>query len=193
MTPEFSHALPVARIGPGRHGDRRSRPDAGRGAPSRAGSAWWASRRSPARFRLRPAGAGRIEASGRLRARVVQTSVVSLEPFAAEIAEDFACAFVPAGTETDEIDPETEDELPYEGGVLDLGEAAAEQLALALDPYPRAPGEEVEPAGGGVRAAPVRAACRSAEAELTWRRSGFVACGCTPPLLDGAAHVVARM
>ncbi len=39
----------------------------------------------------------------------------------------------------------SEDELPYEGGVLDLGEAAAEQLALALEPYPRAPGEEIEP------------------------------------------------
>jgi hypothetical protein len=25
------------------------------------------------------------------------------------------------------------------GGILDLGEAAAQQLALLLDPYPRAP------------------------------------------------------
>ncbi len=28
---------------------------------------------------------------------------------------------------------------PFVDGTLDLGEAAAEQLALALDPYPRAP------------------------------------------------------
>ena len=73
---------------------------------------------------------------------MVQTSVLSLEPFEASIAEDFTCVFVPAGMETDEIDPESDDELPYEGEYLDLGEAAAEQLALALDPYPRAPGEE---------------------------------------------------
>jgi hypothetical protein len=32
------------------------------------------------------------------------------------------------------------DEIPSENGVVDLGEAVAEQLALALDPYPRAPG-----------------------------------------------------
>ena len=29
-------------------------------------------------------------------------------------------------------------------GTIDLGEAAAEQLALALDPYPRAPGAVLE-------------------------------------------------
>ena len=38
------------------------------------------------------------------------------------------------------MDPEAEDEIPFASGVLDLGEAAAEQLGLALDPYPRQPG-----------------------------------------------------
>lgn len=101
-------------------------------------------------FRLLPAGPGRIEAWVGLRASVVQISVVSLEPFETEVAEDVSCIFVPAGTETDDIDPEAEDELPYEGDSLDLGEAATEQLALALDPYPRRPGEEL-PGGEGSR------------------------------------------
>jgi hypothetical protein len=143
MIPEFSHTLPVSRIDPGgtevtveADAEQRS------AVAHRLGLVGLEVLTCP--FRLVPAGAGRIEAWGRLRARVVQTSVVTLEPFAAEIAEEFACVFVPAGTETDEIDPETEDELPYEGGNLDLGEAATEQLVLALDPYPRAPGEEVE-------------------------------------------------
>jgi uncharacterized metal-binding protein YceD (DUF177 family) len=83
-----------------------------------------------------------IEADGVLRARVTQTCVVSLEPFEAEIAEEFAVRFVPAGTESDEIDLDAPDEIGYEGGVLDLGEAASEQLALALDPFPKKPGVE---------------------------------------------------
>ena len=92
------------------------------------------------RFRLSPDLAGGIMAEGALEAEVVQTCVVTLEDFAATVAEQFAVRFVPAGTETDDVDPEAIDEIPYAGGVLDLGEAAAEQLALALDPYPRAPG-----------------------------------------------------
>ena len=92
------------------------------------------------RFRLSPDLAGAIMAEGWLEAAVVQTCVTTLEDFAATVAEQFAVRFVRAGTEADDIDPEAVDEIPYAGGVLDLGEAAAEQLALALDPYPRAPG-----------------------------------------------------
>ena len=47
---------------------------------------------------------------------------------------------VPAGQESDDADPEAPDEIGYADGMLDLGEAAAEQLALALDPYPRSAG-----------------------------------------------------
>jgi uncharacterized metal-binding protein YceD (DUF177 family) len=79
-------------------------------------------------------------ATGHLRARVMQTCVVSLEPFEAMIEEAFVLRFVPAGSENDELDLDAVDEVPYLGNVLDLGEAAAEQLALALDPFPRQPG-----------------------------------------------------
>ena len=84
-----------------------------------------------------------ILAEGHLRARVIQTCVVSLDDFTAEIDEPFRIRFVPAGQESDDPDPESDDEIGYAGGALDLGEAAAEQLALALDPYPRAPGAEL--------------------------------------------------
>ena len=50
------------------------------------------------------------------------------------------CAASRTAQESDDADPEALDEIPYADGMLDLGEAAAEQLALALDPYPRAPG-----------------------------------------------------
>ena len=84
--------------------------------------------------------AGTVEAEGRLQACVTQTCVVSTEDVEADIAEAFSVRFVPSGHENDDLDPEAADEIPYEGASLDLGEAAAEQLALALDPFPRAPG-----------------------------------------------------
>jgi uncharacterized metal-binding protein YceD (DUF177 family) len=92
------------------------------------------------RFNLQRAEGAAIPATGSLLARVVQACVVSLETFEADIAEDFTVRFVPAGTESDDLDLEAVDEIPYVGNVLDLGEAAAEQLALALDPFPRKPG-----------------------------------------------------
>jgi len=99
------------------------------------------------RFRLEPASAGRIAATGRLRARLVRECVVSLDEFEATHDERFRLRFVPAGTESEDDDPESEDEIPYAGGVIDLGEAAVEQLALDLDPYPKRPGAELEMPG----------------------------------------------
>ena len=90
---------------------------------------------------------GVIEASGRLEATVVQTCVVSLEDFDAPVAEDFVLHFVPEGTESDDPDPDSVDEIPYGGDVIDLGEVMAEQLALALDPYPRRQGAELPDTG----------------------------------------------
>lgn len=92
------------------------------------------------RFRLRRVAPGIVAADGALDARVVQTSVVTLDDFAQDVAETFAVRFVPAGQEGGDEDPDAPDDIPYEGTALDLGEAAAEQLALALDPYPREPG-----------------------------------------------------
>ncbi|MBU6499555.1 MAG: DUF177 domain-containing protein [Rhodospirillales bacterium] len=90
-------------------------------------------------FTLRPEPGGAVRAEGQLRARLVRVCVVSLEPFDTEVAEDFTVRFVPAGQESDDPDPESVDEIGYAGGEIDLGEAAAEQLGLALDPYPRRP------------------------------------------------------
>jgi len=98
-------------------------------------------------FRLVRLTADTIQAEGRLQAQVVQTCVISLEDFPAAIDERFRVRFVPAGQESDDPDPEADDEIGYADGMLDLGEAAAEQLALALDPYPRAPGAELPELG----------------------------------------------
>jgi len=91
-------------------------------------------------FHLRPAKAGAVVADGRLRARLTRICVVSLDPFQDKIDVAFRVRFVPSGAEDPEPDPESDDEIPYEGNQIDLGEASAEQLALVLDPYPRKPG-----------------------------------------------------
>lgn len=101
--------------------------------------------------------AGCITAHGRLHGRVVRTSVVSLEDFETAVEEDFTVRFVPAGEESDQIDPESDDEIPFRAGMLDLGEATAEQLGLALDPYPRRPGEELPDSDPGLATSPFAA------------------------------------
>jgi uncharacterized metal-binding protein YceD (DUF177 family) len=83
-----------------------------------------------------------IVARGTLRGTVVQACVATGEPVPATIEESFALRFLPEGTpegEELELSPEECDTMFFEGGAIDLGEAAAETLALALDPFPRAP------------------------------------------------------
>jgi uncharacterized metal-binding protein YceD (DUF177 family) len=94
-------------------------------------------------FHLIREGRDIVLARGVLRALVTQVCVISLEEFDAPVEEIFQVCFVPSGEETDDIDPESDDEIPFEGNLIDLGEAAAEQLGLALDPYPRMPGVEM--------------------------------------------------
>ncbi len=92
------------------------------------------------RFHLERGFGSTIVVQGQLHASVVQTCVISLDDFVAEVDEAFLLHAVPEGEESDDLDPEVPDEISYEHGIVDLGEAASQQLALALDPYPRAPG-----------------------------------------------------
>lgn len=83
---------------------------------------------------------GRIVGDGLLRARVTRDCVVSLDAFEEKITEAFRVVFVPEGTESHDDDPEADDEVPYAGSMIDLGEATVEQVALMMAPYPRKPG-----------------------------------------------------
>ncbi len=84
-----------------------------------------------------------VVARGHLSARLTQACVVTGDPLPAKVEQDFAIRFVPEPTTTGEDEVElTEDECDtvfYSGGTIDLGEAAAETMALDLDPYPRSP------------------------------------------------------
>jgi uncharacterized metal-binding protein YceD (DUF177 family) len=88
---------------------------------------------------LRPDRAEGIAVDGVLEARVTQECVVTLEPVEQSVSEAVALRILPEGQSPSE-DPDAEDEVEVEGGIAELGEVMAQQLALALDPYPRAPG-----------------------------------------------------
>lgn len=84
-----------------------------------------------------------VEVSGRIVADVVQACVASGEDVPEAIDEPFTLRFVPeqaanGGDEEVELDEGELDELFYTGGSIDVGEAVAQTLALALNPYPRA-------------------------------------------------------
>jgi hypothetical protein len=78
-----------------------------------------------------------------------QICVVTLEPMISLVDEDFTRLYsVEAPDEGPEIIIEMdEDDVPDPvlDGQIDMGEAAAEHLALAMDPFPRAPGADFQP------------------------------------------------
>lgn len=95
-----------------------------------------------------------IVASGRIKAGVVQSCIATGDPVPATIDEDFLIRFVPetdvASEDEVELDADEGDTVFYSGSAIDLGEAAAETLALALDPFPRSPDAEAALKQAGV-------------------------------------------
>lgn len=87
---------------------------------------------------------------GRVMADAVQTCGLTLEPLPVHIDRKFSVQMVEATErepeEDGEIDLELDDDSAdqIEGGSLDLGQYAVEQLALSLDPFPRKPGAVFE-------------------------------------------------
>jgi hypothetical protein len=94
-----------------------------------------------------PKGGGRFQVSGRVRARVGQTCVVTLDPILNDIDEAIDLIFAPPEQIpelSDLVDEaaESDDEIPdppepIERGIIDLGRVATDALFLGIDPYPR--------------------------------------------------------
>ena len=94
-----------------------------------------------------------VFARGTLSGAVVQACSVTGEPVPARVEEAFELRFLPEpGEAADEIELDADDcdTIFYRGGAIDLGEAAAETLALALDPFPRSPGADAALRKAGV-------------------------------------------
>jgi uncharacterized metal-binding protein YceD (DUF177 family) len=158
--PEFSRPFPIDHVGPAWQSQHIAASPAERAAlaarfelldlPSLT-----------AEVKLRRVRAGRyIEASLHIKAEVVQSCVLSLEPVAAALDESAIELYGPIGggaaaAEEVLVDPDSPE--PIEGPSLDLGEIVAQHLALSLDPYPRAPGAlgpAPEPGGPEERPSP---------------------------------------
>lgn len=93
--------------------------------------------------------ASAVRATGTLAARIVQLCAISDEEFETAIDEPLALRFVeegridPALAEDEEIEIELSggelDEIEFAGESFDLGEAVAQTLGLAIDPYAEGP------------------------------------------------------
>ena len=97
-----------------------------------------------AKVGLTPVDGGLVRVHGALAAEVTQACVVTLEPVPTRVEASFerlygADAPEEAGGPIADADTEESPE-PFTDGAVDVGEAVAEQLALELDPFPRAPG-----------------------------------------------------
>src|SRR5215470_12809950 len=93
----------------------------------------------------------RVVVEGRLRGRLVQACVLTLDPVGQDLDDTFRIVF--KRDLADERDLESGETVlsaqadapePLSGNLLDVGEIVAEQLSLAADPYPRRPGAKLE-------------------------------------------------
>ena len=96
-----------------------------------------------------------VRAKGRITAALDQSCVVTGEPVASHIDEAFELMFMPppppgAADEEIELGESDCDVVFYDGGLIDLGSAIGDTLALSIDPYPRSAGAEAALKEAGV-------------------------------------------
>jgi uncharacterized metal-binding protein YceD (DUF177 family) len=97
-----------------------------------------------------------IRATGRLRADIMQRCAISGEDFPVRIDEPVDLRFVeenqrPA-TDSEEIELQADDcdEIEFSGDMFDLGEAVAQTLGLAIDPYAEGPNADAARIAAGI-------------------------------------------
>ncbi|HSD91481.1 MAG TPA: DUF177 domain-containing protein [Methyloceanibacter sp.] len=101
-------------------------------------------------YRIAQAGEGRLHMNGRLRAKVTQTCVLSLDPVAATLDVPVEVDFWPkrlleaVEQSTEEPGSLLEWPEPIVNGTIDPGPVVYEMLATSLDPYPRREGASLE-------------------------------------------------
>lgn len=150
MTPEFSRLVRVDTIGDAARdiaieADEQER----KALAGRFGLL--AIDRLEGRFAMRREG-GAIVVEGRVIAAATQPCSITGEPLIAAVDEAARLRFVEetAVGEEIELDEDAIDVMPVEDGAIDLGEAAAETLMLALEPFPRGPNAAAALAKAGV-------------------------------------------
>ncbi|GAA0659317.1 uncharacterized metal-binding protein YceD (DUF177 family) [Sphingomonas insulae] len=150
MTPEFSRPERLDAIGAGEREVRIAADEGERTALARRFGVLSVERLA-AVLTIRREAAG-IAVRGQVTGAVVQACSVTGAPLDAAIDEPVALLFVEALDEQEEVELDSGalDVVEIEGGAVDLGEAAAETMALALDPFPRGPEAEATLRAAGV-------------------------------------------
>ena len=89
--------------------------------------------------------AGTFVVAGLATAVVVQRCIVTLAPVENRIETDFETVYADTAATGDEDGEAPEAPEIVDGGGIDLGEEVVQQVACAIDPYPRSAGAEVDP------------------------------------------------
>lgn len=150
---EFSRAIPVSEIGAGAF-ERRIEADADERAALAKRFELVALGQLKATLSVRSDGDA-IVAEGRFQAEVVQSCVVSGDPVPAMLDEPVLVRFITDGAHAPDAEIELEaedcDTMFFDGKTIDLGEAVAQSLLLALDPFPRGPNADAYLKEAGVK------------------------------------------
>jgi uncharacterized metal-binding protein YceD (DUF177 family) len=77
-------------------------------------------------------------------ASFAQECVISLEPVPGDVQASFALRYGPADSEPETNADEDPAFEPLTGGSIDVGEAVAQEFALSLPPFPRAPNAGID-------------------------------------------------
>lgn len=97
----------------------------------------------------------KVDAHGTLSARFVQSCAVSAEDLPVSVDEPVYFRFVPQATdhapdEELELTADDCDEIEYTGHHIDVGEAVAQSLALAIDPFLTGPEADAARKSAGI-------------------------------------------
>lgn len=97
--------------------------------------------RLEARVQVTHVAGGFYRLSAHLDADLAQACVVTLEPVPSKISDDFTLLYGALDDEKDVVlDSGGETVEALDAGIIDIGEAVAQQLSLDLDPFPQAVG-----------------------------------------------------
>ncbi len=142
--PEFSRRIDGLRLSPGGEKYEISAKPEERGALAKRFDLL-ALDRLEAKLKVTPMAGGYYRLAADFEAELTQACAITSEPVPARIAESFTLIYGPV-EESSEIvlDGDAEPVEPLDDGMIDIGEAVAQQLSLSLDPFPRAPGATLE-------------------------------------------------
>lgn len=96
-----------------------------------------------------------VNVAGKLDAKIIQSCAISAEDLPVTIAEPLTLRFIPARgelTPDEEIELAADDcdEIEYNGNQFDLGEAIAQTMALAIDPFLEGPNADAARKAAGL-------------------------------------------